>query len=153
MQPAIAAKMEGASGFINSCLPPHLRFPYTHFLCRWSWITNDSHEHRRIYVDRDRDPSSFCLAVQTGCLTKPERQGRELCSPFSSLSLWARGGAPTLSGWTSNDLQKKVDRLDVYTHFQNTFMLKQLGKGILHPMTPFKLTQLRWLKLLRNLEM
>ncbi len=40
--------------------------------------------------------------VQTGCLTKPEHGGRELCPPLSSPSSWARGGALTLSGWTSN---------------------------------------------------
>ncbi len=41
------------------------------------------------------------------------------------------------------DLKKKkhwVDfdhyRMDVYTHFQHTFMFKQLVKWILHPMTP-----------------
>ncbi len=42
------------------------------------------------------------------------------------------------------DLKKKhwVDffhyRMDVYTHFQHTFMFKQLVKWILHPMTPLK---------------
>ncbi len=40
--------------------------------------------------------------VQTGCPTKPEHGGRELCPPLSSPSSWARGGALTLSGWTSN---------------------------------------------------
>ncbi len=29
-------------------------------------------------------------------------------------------------------------RMDVYTHFQHTFMFKQLEKWILHPMTPLK---------------
>ncbi len=29
-------------------------------------------------------------------------------------------------------------RMDVYTHFQHTFMFKQLVKWILHPMTPLK---------------
>ncbi len=31
--------------------------------------------------------------VQTCCLTKPERWGKELCPPLSSPSSWARGGA------------------------------------------------------------
>ncbi len=35
--------------------------------------------------------------VQTGCLTKPELRGRELCLPLSSPSSWARGG--TLILW------------------------------------------------------
>ncbi len=30
-------------------------------------------------------------------------------------------------------------RIDVYTHFQHTFMFKQLEKWILHPMTPLSL--------------
>ncbi len=29
--------------------------------------------------------------------------------------------------------------MDAYTHFQHTFMFKQLVKWILHPMTPFKI--------------
>ncbi len=40
--------------------------------------------------------------VQKGCLTRPERRGRELCPPLSSPLSWARGGTPTLSGWTLN---------------------------------------------------
>ncbi len=28
--------------------------------------------------------------------------------------------------------------MDVYTHFQHTFMFKQLEKWILHPITPLK---------------
>ncbi len=31
-------------------------------------------------------------------------------------------------------------RMDVYTHFQHTFMFKQLEKWILHPMTPLRVT-------------
>ncbi len=29
-----------------------IKNPYTHFCCRWSWITNDSRKHSHIYVDR-----------------------------------------------------------------------------------------------------
>ncbi len=42
---------------------------------------------------------AFSKALQTGCLTKPERRGRELCPPLSSLSSWARGGALILPWW------------------------------------------------------
>ncbi len=28
-----------------------IKNPYTHFCCRWSWITNDSRKHSHIYVD------------------------------------------------------------------------------------------------------
>ncbi len=35
-------------------------------------------------------------------------------------------------------------RMDVYTHFQHTFMFKQLVKLILHPMTPLRPNKENW---------
>ncbi len=47
-------------------------------------------------------PQSPPQLFQTGSLTKRERRGRELCPPLTSLLSWAKGGALTLPGWTSN---------------------------------------------------
>ncbi len=41
-------------------------------------------------------------------------------------------------------------RMDVYTHFQHTFMFKQFVKWILHPMTPLRLVRNRPLLWLAN---
>ncbi len=47
-------------------------------------------------------PQSPPQLVPTGCLTKPERRGRELCPPLTSPPSWARGGTLILPGWTTN---------------------------------------------------
>ncbi len=47
-------------------------------------------------------PQSPPQLFQTGCQTKPERRGRELCPPLTSSPAWDRGGALTLTGWTTN---------------------------------------------------
>ncbi len=47
-------------------------------------------------------PQSPPQLVPTGCLTKPERRGRELCPPLTSPPSWARGGTIILPGWTTN---------------------------------------------------